>query len=109
MTLENYDPNLTSAGRRATQTVELTFKQWQYSATATVEVGGNCMGLSIIESALESAYDKLPTTSWDAAYIVMTDSEGNELTVEDLDERDYDWLNAMLVKAEITSIVPSDD
>ena len=107
MSLANYDPNLTSSGNTAKQTVELTFQQWAYSTTRTVTVGGNCTGLSVIETALESVYDALPTTGYDAAYIDMTDADQGVLTVEDLDERDYDWLNSLLVSARIIAIEPA--
>lgn len=107
MSLENYDPNLTSSGNMAKQTVELTFQQWQFSTTRTVTVGGNCTGLSVIETAIENVYDTLPTTGYDAVYIELTDADQGELIVEDLDERDYDWLNSLLVSARITAIEPA--
>ncbi len=109
MSLTNYDPNLTSCGNKATQTVELIFQQWQYRATRTVSVGGNCTGLSVIETALESVYDALPTTDWDAAFIEMTDDQQGTLTAEDIDDRDYDWLNSLLVSARIVAIEAASD
>lgn len=50
--ITNYDPNI----RWARHTYELTFMQWDYSLTVTVEVGGNCKGASLFETALEEAF-----------------------------------------------------
>ena len=40
-TAMNYDPNLVLCGRRAVQTVRLTFGVWDYRAVIEVEVGGD--------------------------------------------------------------------
>nr|MCD4237043.1 DUF5406 domain-containing protein [Escherichia coli] len=49
----NYDPNLTSCGRMAKQTVRLTFGLWEYRETFEVTVGGNLTGLDVISCAIE--------------------------------------------------------
>ncbi len=56
----NYDPNLTSCGRMAKQTVRLTFGLWEYRETFEVTVGGNLTGLDVINCAIESLYATLP-------------------------------------------------
>ncbi|MBA1147397.1 DUF5406 family protein [Ectothiorhodospiraceae bacterium WFHF3C12] len=108
----DYDPNLTTSGFMATQRVRLTFGMWQYRHTVEVDVGGNCTGLTVIDSAVEAAYDDLPyIESIDAARvakIVLTDQEGDSLSVEDDDLKADDWLKDMLVAAEIVSITPED-
>lgn len=102
----NYDPNLTLCGRVALQTVRLTFGLWTYRRQIEVQVGGNCTGLSVIDTAVESAYEQL-LGDHPVACIEMTDAEGNTLSTCDDEERDYEWMKDMLVAAEITAIEPS--
>lgn len=102
----NYDPNMTNCGRRAKQTVKLTFQQWEYKAEMEVSVGGNCTGMDVIDCAVGNAYERLPE---DCGYpcIDMADDDGGTLRCSDDDERGEDWLKDMLVKAEITAIEQS--
>ena len=93
----NYDPNLTLSGRMATQTVRLTFGQWEYRKTMDVRVGGNCRGFAVIGGAVEIARDKLD------GRITLKNTDGDELTCED-DDDDPDWLEDMLLNAQIISI-----
>ena len=104
MTLETYDPNLVLSGRSATQTVRLTFQQWEYTVTEEVSVGGSCGGMSVMETALEYVYDRLPVDDHGYASLVMKDANQNELTVDDDDDGQYDWLRDMLVKVEIIKV-----
>ena len=102
----NYDPNLVFCGRMATQTVRLTFGQWEYRMTMDVNVGGNCRGLSVIEAAVERAYDELPDAphASEAKIIILTNADGERL---DCEEDDEDWLQNMLIAAEIIDIRPA--
>ncbi|MBE5254567.1 DUF5406 family protein [Mixta mediterraneensis] len=105
----NYDPNLVCSGKFANQKVKLTFGQWDYRAEIIAEVGGNCMGMTVIESAVEDAYDRLPTVhSYNLKYLSLHNKNGDVLECpDDCDEGD-DWLAKMLVAAEIISIEPEE-
>lgn len=96
----NYDPNFTSSGRMATQTVELTFQTWEYSATKTTTVGGNCTGLSVIESAIGNIEDEL---GGDDGELILTNAAGEELGAELWENK----LEDMLVCARIVAITPT--
>ena len=95
----NYDPNLTNSGRMADQTVELTFQQWEYTATRTTTVGGNCTGLSVIESAVDNIFDDL---GGEDGEIVLSKPNGDTLACELWENK----LADMLVGARITAITP---
>lgn len=101
----NYDPNLIHCGRMAVQTVRLTFGLWKFRKTIDVNVSGNCRGLTVIEAAVENAYDQLPNAfcASDFKTITMTDENGEEMGC---DEDDDNWLQNMLIAAEIIDIQP---
>ena len=103
-TAMNYDPNMTMCGNIAKQTVRLTFGQWQYRGTMDVEIGGNCMGFSVIDSAAYAAFEKCWSEDDEIARIVLTDADGNTLSCTDYEDRCEDWLKDMLLAAEIISI-----
>lgn len=110
----NYDPNLTTSGKMANQTIILTFQQWEYKVEKSIKVGGNQTGLNIIDLALETLYEELPTNAYgaisdfsQAAYIELTDSSGDVLTCDDEELKGEEWLKEMLVKAEIVDIQPA--
>ena len=111
----NYDPNLTNSGRTAKQTVKLTFGMWEYRAERTVEVGGNCTGLTVIESAIGNLYEDLPNLSDGMGSmvpgIVMADPNDadKELCCTDDEDQGDDWLKDMLIGAEIIDIRPDRD
>lgn len=96
----NYDPNLTECGRMATQTVELTFQQWKYTATLTTTVRGNCTGLSVIESAIDHIEDDL---GYDEGEIILTNKAGDTIGCELWENKLVD----MLVCARIVAIEPT--
>lgn len=103
----NYDPNLVCSGRMAKQKVKLIFGQWDYRAEGVGEVRGNCTGLAVIESAISSAYDQLPTMhSYELKYINLKNSKGDVLECCDDGDEGEDWLANMLISAEIISIEP---
>jgi Family of unknown function (DUF5406) len=106
--MDNYDPNLTYSGRMATQRVKLKFQQWGYSRTETVDVGGNCLGAAIFETAIGIVYDRLikDLDKRDIAAIILKDGK-QSLECEDDDNRGEDWLADMCVSAQIMSIKAS--
>ena len=102
-TLKNYDPNITWARH----TFELTFMQWDYSLTVEVEVGGNCRGAVLIDSAIDRAFDDIYDEDEDNAVIVLTrpaeDGGGDdtlEVTIDGTDELKSLCVSAVLVKHE---------
>lgn len=106
----NYDPNYTLCGRMAKQTVRLTFGLWKYRTSMDVVVGGNCTGLSVIEYAVELAYEQLSSVPF-----FNGDTGGNDemsvihignLQCMDDDLRGEEWLKDMLISAEIINIEP---
>lgn len=111
----DYDFNLTYSGRKVDQAVELEFASGKYRYKTTVNVGGNCTGLDVIETAVSNAYNALEKESNDISkeeysFLIMKDSEEKELLVEEgqgpgLGSGD-DWLKEMLVSARIVSMVP---
>ncbi|OSK92289.1 hypothetical protein ECXG_00799 [Escherichia coli TA447] len=103
----NYDPNLTSCGRMAKQTVRLTFGLWEYRETFEVTVGGNLTGLDVISSAIESLYATLPYEEVeDERDIIATINIGG-LECKDENLSGELWLAGMLISAEIISIEPA--
>jgi hypothetical protein len=94
----NYDPTLINSDRAVTQTVELTFQQWEFSATKLINFRVNRSGLSVIEFAIEKIEEELEYEG--EGEIVLTSPAGNTLRCA-LDEFD---LRDMLVHARIVAI-----
>jgi hypothetical protein len=107
MDMMNYDPNLVSCGRMARQSVKLTFGCNDYRAEMVLDVGGNCQGMSVIDTAVDSAYDKLLNDD-DVGTITLIRENGDTLECSDDEDRQEDWLRGMVVGAEILSIMPAD-
>lgn len=99
----NFDPNLVLNGKLVDYKIKLVFGSWEHRHEAVVTVGGNCKGLTIIESAVASYYETLPEDDYGdgVKYLQL----GNHLCHDD-DEMQEDWLADMLVSAEIISITP---
>jgi hypothetical protein len=105
--MDNYNPELVCMGRKAKQQVELTLQTWGYSSVVFTQVGGNCLGLSVIETAIGIVYDRLVKLSEETGNpvrIVLTAPDGTELICEDDDESGEDWIKDMVVGARILSI-----
>lgn len=102
--LENNDPNI----RWRKTKLSLTFMLWDYSKTFEVEANGHAYGLSAIDLAIDTIYDDmLEWTDYgdvEVPQIVLVNPKGEELLVEDDEEKGEDFLKNMLVKAEILSI-----
>lgn len=94
--MKNYDPN----NGFGTHLVQLTFQQWEYKLTVEVPIGGNCKGLSIIDSAVGSFDHKLYREQGEFPCITLKNAEGEELETDIEDEED---LKNMLVEAKILS------
>lgn len=106
-TVMNYDPNLVLCGRMALQRVRLVFGQWQYRAEMTIEVGGNCTGLDVIDAAVSNAFDQLLEDDGQARISMF--KADDELICDDDEDRGEDWLKGMLIAAEILSLVPEEE
>ncbi len=106
----NFDPNLIMCGRMVDKTVRLTFGRWHYRTTIEIVIGGNTNGLSVIESAVESAYYRLDTIP----FFNDETGENEEMAVIDFGDlechddgfRGGEWLKDMLISAEIIKIEP---
>lgn len=84
----------------------LTYMHCFYRLTKTVIVGGNCSGLTNIESAISRFFGELYDVNEDYQEIILTRADGDTLIVENDEGKDEDWLEDMLIKAEILSITP---
>lgn len=100
----NYDQNLVLCGRMARQTVRLTFGMWEYRKEEEVVVEGNCLGLEVIDSAVEAVYERLPEDRHGMKSLDMTAPCEDVLQCDDEEMQEEYWLKNMLVKAEIVSI-----
>lgn len=100
----DYDPNMVLCGRKVKQVIELVFADWEYRATHTVTIGGNCRGMSVIDSAVEHLFEELYDEDNGRAKLVLTNASGDTLTDEDGD--DEEWLKGKLISARILSIEP---
>jgi len=101
--LTNYDPNITWARH----TFELIFMQWDYSLTMSIEVGGNCRGAVLVDSAIDRAFDEIYDEYEDNAVIVLKrpaeDGSGEdtlEVTLDGTDELKSLCVSARIVKHE---------
>jgi hypothetical protein len=101
-TIANYSPNT----RWGQQHVEVTFKMWTYSATRTVTVGGNCLGFTVLEAAVSQIYDDLRSKGGDMATIILTDPAGKEMEAQDDEDKEDEWLKAMVVSLRIVAYDP---
>lgn len=100
----NYDPNLVCCGQMAEQTVKITLGMWDYRAEKETVVYGNCLGMCIIEAAVESVYNALPSDKYGAKEILLKNDDGKELLCTDDEDEEEDWLKQMVVKVEIIAI-----
>ena len=90
------------------QHVEIVLKQWAYSVTHTVKIGGNCRGFSVLDAAVRRLYDALAgeVDDGEPARVVLTSADGDTLLCEDDDEREEDWLKDMAVSARVVRYDP---
>lgn len=102
----NYDTNKVREGRMAVQTVELTFRLWEYSTKFILSVSGNCLGLDVIDTAVDKVFETLESHPDDSevAVLYLKNDQGKTLECVDLDVRCEEWLKEMMVSASIISI-----
>lgn len=94
--MKTYDPNI----RWAEHTVELTYQLWDYKATATVSVNGNCRGFSVLHSAVSIHACELFDKEGECPTMIleMPDGAGGVDTLETNPDDDIDgWLESMCV------------
>ena len=96
----DFDPNMVLCGRMVIQTVMLEFGTRTYRKTFEVQVGGNCTGFDVIESAIEQVYEDLLDEN-DCASIEFENDE-DSLGVDLVDSED---LKAYLISASIVGYV----
>jgi len=101
----DYNPNLTHSGPPARQTVRLTFQQWRYEAKTIEVVIGNVSGFLTFESAIANLHERL-TREQRTARMQLRDPNGATLLCEDDEGLGEEWLQRMLVKAEILTLEP---
>lgn len=77
--LQAYDPNL----QWAVHVIELTYMQWDFKATATVQIGGNCPAGSVLKSAIDRHAEDLHKQQgdWPVLVLMKTDASGEEDTL----------------------------
>lgn len=103
--IPEYNPNI----KWGKQHVEIVLKQWDYSKTITVSVGGNCTGFDVLEAAAGRIYDDLPKRYYgdeEYAYVVLERADGGTLECNDEEGRDEDWIKDMIVSARIVGYTP---
>ncbi len=103
----NYDPGFVSSGNRAKKVIELTFAEYDYRLTVSVEVTGNIRGLDSIRSALEDYFcAQEPIEGFEESNegIDMVLSHENGDTLEGV--YTFEEIESMLIKAEIVSYEP---
>lgn len=96
--MKNYDPNI----KWGIHTVEITLQLWDYKGKITTEIGGNCKGFSILESAKDEINENAKSNCKfkiidDWFRCELKDDRGDELEVED----ELDNLDNHIVKIEI--------
>jgi hypothetical protein len=91
-----YSPNT----RWGKQVVALTVQQWDYFHVFTVEVGGNCLGMSVIDCAVGILYERLD------GRLVLKRVNGDTLECTDEEDRGDDWLKNMITSAQIIEWKP---
>lgn len=106
--LKHYDPNISWAKH----TFEITYMQWDYKLKTTVEVGGNCKGFDLFDSAISAHADKLFKDQGDFPALILF-KNNNEDTLEtsfaDEDGGDLeDWLKSMCISIQIVKHVKED-
>ena len=104
-TVKDYDPNKTFD---SVHTVELIFAMWSYKRTEIVNIKSNGSGMWMMECAVSSIYESLPENlQYKMPYIILKNTEGDELTCEDDDNDGEEWLKDMLISARFISFKKS--
>lgn len=96
MRLKNYDPNITWG----TQTVVITYQQWDYTAQFEVEISGNCKGASILDSAISRHAEAFETDRGVMTLNRLAEDGSGEFDTLTCESEDLDierWLQSMCV------------
>lgn len=100
--IAEYSPNI-EWGR---QKVAVMIKQWAYSKTLLVEVGGNCNGFNIMDTAVDMAFEQVLPGDGRCASVELRDAGGNTLLCVDEEDRDERWFRDMVVSVQIVGWTP---
>lgn len=112
--MKNYDPNI----HFSKQTVEITYMQWDYTATARVTINGNGKGNAILGHAIGQHADELFERLGDGIMLELkrpaADGSGDEDTLETSPDSDGGndveaWLEDMCVGLKIVDVVKMTD
>ncbi len=90
MAIENYDPN----NRFGKHRVRVTFRTWKHTHEEITVVGGNCKGLTVIESAINDLSEKAATKGMKFGTCSVEPGENEE------------YFKNMVVAAEILDFTP---
>lgn len=82
-----YDPNI----RWSKHTFEITYMQWDYKKVVTVDVGGNCRGARLFETAIRTHFDELFEAQGEMPILIL--ERGEEDTLECSFEDEDDLMN----------------
>lgn len=80
--------------------VEIVLQCWRYTGTYVEQVGGNCLGFDLFDTAIENLYETLE------GEIILTNPEGDTLHCEDEEDREADWLKKMVVSCRVIAFDP---
>ncbi len=99
-----YSPNI-AWGK---QHVEVTVKQWAYSATHIVRIGGNCRGFDVMESAVSQVCDlaREGVPEGCPPRLILKAPNGDTLECDDDDDRGEEWIKDMTVSVQIVGYDP---
>lgn len=106
--ISHYSPNL----EWGKQHVEIVLRQWDYSAAHTVDIGGNCLGFSIMETAVGALFDRLANEAEGGGEegpivrVTLTNPKGETLLCTDDDDLGEEWLGKMVVSVAIVGWTP---
>lgn len=96
-----HDPN----ARWGRKVFRLTFRVWAYEAQFEASVGGNCLGMSNLETAIHQVLEQLEEPAWGYRMRLTDPKTGDELDTDSEDEDPEDWLAEMMVCAELIAVV----
>jgi hypothetical protein len=111
--VKNYDPNW----RYGTHLVKVTLQQWGYKGYVIVTMGGNCKGISVIESSVDAIFDDTDTLKenpinlrYDEEYDIylcelINEDSSDSLSIEDECENIKD----MIVAVEFIDFIKEDN
>lgn len=95
-------------------TVRVKLMQWDYSTEREVEIGGNTLGFSILDAAIDSIAEEIANEVEAGRHLVMTNPKGDKLKLDvsgllgpaDNDEIDEEMIKELVVCAEIIAVRP---